>query len=291
MLEEELWEHHAARSGTRHRPQNWAASAAEGQEDDLQPESWHRACCDFLKFLRSAIPAGGKTLRVCCGGLTLQDALALAENGDVVELAPGAYQQQIVLSRAITLVGAHRDCVEIGGVRVSPEAGGVVIASLTIASRSPSRQLTSAGESADEAAPPALHVIAGETHVMNCNIRGEKGILALGGVCKVSCCDIQVQQCCFCGTGELADCRLEGHKELTSGNDFGADTVLSLQSGYSTVKNCVVHGHGVDVGVWLHAGAKCEVEDSDIKALSYGVLVESSRSHAEVSRLMLHNCR
>ena len=276
--EEELWEELFVRAGRRFRPAGWAAASAEGEEYRLEPSSWcaaFGASCPWTGTMRS-----GRTWRVHSGGLGLAAALEIAHDGDVVQLAPGLYRQHLVLARSIMLIGVNRDCVEVGSVRT--EAEGAVLACLTV---------TGGPEEQSREHVAAVQVSTGTLRLLDCTVRGVNAVQVKSGTCHASCCDIQARHCCFEGAGELDACRLTGRAEMSLANHAGAQAVVHCRRGACRVTNCVLDGQSTDVGVWVSAGAKCEVTDSDVKAMSYGFLVEGSRSFPRVSRLKIENSR
>jgi hypothetical protein len=216
--EETLWEELFIRSGLRFRPPQWAALAAEGVEDGLEPDSWRLAFQNYLFFAFTpwqSLPAHlghgilgprGRLLRVHSAGLDLQQALALADNGDIIELAPGIYKEHVILSKEVRLIGVNRDCVEIFG-SVFVEADNVTIASLCIIGTE--LESGAGAEEGEVEDMPAVRVAAGALQIFDCDIRGAKGIEVEKGFCNISKCDIQVQGSCFQGVGHLDSCRLQ----------------------------------------------------------------------------------
>jgi hypothetical protein len=218
--EETLWEELFVRSGLRFRPPHWAAHAAEGAEDELEPDSWRLAFQNHLLFAFTpwqSLPAHlghgilgprGRLLRVHSAGLDLQQALALADNGDIIELAPGIYKEHVTLSKEVWLIGVNRDCVEIfGSVFVEADNVTITIASLRIIGHA--LEIGAGAEEGEIADMPAVRVAAGTLQIFDCDIRGAKGIEVEKGFCNVSKCDIQVQDSCFEGVGHLDSCRLQ----------------------------------------------------------------------------------
>ena len=285
--EEALWEHLFVRSGMRFRPPGWATASSAGYEDELMPDSWRLAFRDCLKL---TIPASrGRRLRISSGGLTIQQALELAKVGDVLELAPGFYPP-IIVSKAVTIVGLNRDCVEIEGVKI--EADGVTIASLTILGKHLDVGSTSDSSVELLEESSAVTVSAKNVRITDCSIRGDQGIDVREGICQVLTCDILVRHCCFWGSGELTCCRLEDQSQhLQSHNLHGRRdySIVSFRQGNNAVTNCLVDGS--NIGVRVERGAYCHVADSVITANAYGISVQGSQNSPSSSRLLLENSR
>ena len=286
--EEPLWELLSVRSGLRYRPAHWAASSAAGDEDELEPDSWRLAFVNHAFLVQGRAPElpGGllspRKFRVCSGALELPEALSLALDGDTVELQPGSYPP-VVLSRAISLIGSNRDCVEVRGISVQAE--GVTVAGLTIF----------AGK-AD--APPeakndvsAIRMLCGSARILDCNIRGHRGIeVAKGATAVLFSCDVEAQTCCFQGAGELDSCRLQGMKTL-SNSDAKYASVVDFRQGNSRLKNCIVDGRDMNVGLKLRCCASVEVLDSDITARHYGISTQGCQHQRVSTSVLVHNSR
>ena len=302
--EEALWELLFVRCGLRFRPAHWAASAADGEEDELEPASWRKA---FLAHklqiqgqglhscLVAPVQPGVKRFQVCSGSLALPQALAQAADGDIIELAPGCYPP-VIVSRPVFLVGMHRDCVEVAGICV--RAGGVTAACITIArSKSPVNaewEATGEGAPAHSGDDSAVRVLAGSLRIFDCNIAGRQGIdVEKGASCLVQGCDIEAERCCFRGTGDLDSCRLKGLEQLhamSSEQDQAASMIADFLQGRSRVLNCIVDSQSIRVGLKLRSSASVEVIDSDIRAWCYGVSAQGCRHH-EATSLILHSSR
>jgi len=282
--EEALWEFFYVRVGARYRPLLWASHAAAGECDELQPDSWRQAYVESLPL--SSMKPGGRQWHVHSRGQTLMQALDMAAAGDVIVLAPGLYPH-ITLLRAVTLVGINRDCVEVASI--CAETDGAMIACLTVSTALKS----AAGTEVAAERLPAVRVAQGGLRIFDCNIRGERGVNVEKGICNMSNCDVQVSQCCFHGVGELVACRLEGNSQmdLSPHTRSGTEAVASFPHGCSRITNCLINGHNTDVGIWIHAGAVCEVRDCDITASSYGILAEGARGSGSKSCLLLSGCR
>ena len=290
--EEALWEALFVRAGARLRPPGaWAAAAAAAAEDELAPGSWWEALRDYVRHPSVGSLVLGpsrRRLRVSSGALALHHALERAESGDVIELAPGVYPQRITLSRAITLVGDSRDCVQVGSVLA--EADGVTLARLTILGTVlPSTEDEAAG--GVPAAQPAFCVSAGSARVYDCNLRGAWGIEVEAGACRVFSCDIEAQRSCFRGAGELDACRLEICAPVSTIALPGTEVQAALvfRTGKSRLVNCLVESGSV--GVHVESGASCEIKDCDIQATNYGVSVQGSRNAQDCAYLLLQNSR
>jgi hypothetical protein len=292
--EEALWEALFVRAGARLRPPGaWAAAAAAAAEDELAPGSWWEAFRDYVRHpsVGSLVLNPGpsrRRLRVASGALALNHALERAESGDVIELAPGVYPQRITLSRAITLVGDSRDCVQVGSVLA--EADGVTLARLTILGTVlPSTEDEAAG--GVPAAQPAFCVSAGSARVYDCNLRGAWGIEVEVGSCQVFSCDIEAQRACFRGAGELDACRLEICAPVSAIALPGTEVQAALvfRTGKSRLANCLVEGGSV--GVHVEGGASCEIKDCDIQATNYGISVQGLRNAQDCAHLLLQNSR
>ena len=299
--EEALWEALFVRAGARLRPPGvWAAAAAAGADDELLLEhgSWRAA---FRAYHLGPLGAdllvrcpSRKRLRVASGALGLQQALALAQGGDIIELAPGAYPQHITLSRAVTLVGDSRDCVQVGSVRA--EADGVTLARLTIVGALPEMTRAQAEAAGGVAAPPepAVCVSAGTALIFDCNLRGMRGVEVEAGSCRVLSCDVQTQHACFRGAGDLDRCRLETRASAAAGAlahaSADAQTAVVFGKGRSRLTNCLVEGG--NVGVHVESGASSKIRDCDIQATDYGVSVHGSNSlYDHAAHLLLEDSR
>jgi hypothetical protein len=292
--EEALWEALFVRAGARFRPSGvWAAAAAAATDDELAPGSWWEAFRDYVRHpsVGSLVLNPGpskRRLRVASGALALHQALERAESGDVIELAPGVYPQCITLSRAITLVGDCRDCVQVGSVLT--EVDGVTLARLTILG---TVQTSTEAEAAGgmPVMQPAVCVSAGSARVYDCNLRGAWGIEVEAGACHVFCCDIEAQHACFRGAGEIDACRLEICAPASAVALPGTEVQAALvfRTGKSRLANCLVEG-GSD-GVHVQSGASCQIRDCDIQAKNCGVSVQGSRNAQDCAHLLLQNSR
>ncbi|MEU3019265.1 right-handed parallel beta-helix repeat-containing protein [Nocardiopsis sp. NPDC007018] len=222
------------------------------------------------RHVRAVDPSGGAEFR------TIGEALAAASDGAVLSLAPGRYDEKLVLSRVVTLMAAEGPgTVEIlcsSGSAVTSVAEAVKLTGLVLRGR-------------DKEAP-VVDAAAGQVELADCEVEGsswaavlarDKGALALRG-CTVRCGEgagivVTSEQ-----TSVIEDCVIE---------DVGTSGVVINDKGAPEVRRCTIRDAGAN-GIYAAGGGAGHISDCTVSGTTKAAVVIDEHAATRLSGLRVH---
>ncbi|MFE0267839.1 right-handed parallel beta-helix repeat-containing protein [Nocardiopsis alba] len=223
------------------------------------------------RHVRAVDPSGGAEFR------TIGEALAGAGDGAVLSLAPGRYDEQLVLSRVVTLMAADGPgTVEIlcsSGTAVTSVAEAVKLTGLVLRGR-------------DKEAP-VVDVAAGQVELADCEVEGsawaavlarDSGALALRG-CTVRCGEgagivVTSEQ-----ISVIEDCVIE---------DVGTSGVVINDKGAPEVRRCTIRDAGAN-GIYAAGGGAGHISDCTVSGTTKAAVVIDEHAATGLSGLRVHS--
>nr|WP_221382674.1 right-handed parallel beta-helix repeat-containing protein [Actinoplanes polyasparticus] len=213
------------------------------------------------------------------GYRTLGAALAVASDGAVVNVRPGTYQENVILTRIVTIRAENGP----GTVRIAPPSG------IPVALVAESAALNGLSVRAADQQSPAVALTAGQLSVTECELEAaawtavfvrDRGSLIMR--------DSRVTNAAGAGvvvtsnTGStLADCRVE---------DLGTSGVVVAEHGNLQVLACVVR-EAKGNGICINGHGTILVEDTEISGTGKPAFAAEQQSEAVVRRLTVREAR
>ncbi|MBQ1082304.1 MULTISPECIES: right-handed parallel beta-helix repeat-containing protein [unclassified Nocardiopsis] len=219
------------------------------------------------RHVRAVDPTGGAEFR------TIGEALAGASDGAVLSLAPGRYDEQLVLSRVVTLMAAEGPgTVEIlcsSGTAVTSVAEAVKLTGLVLRGR--------------DSEAPVVDAAAGQVELADCEVEGAawaavlargEGALALRG-CTVRCSAGAGIVVTSPQTSVIEDCVIE---------DVGTSGVVINDKGAPEVRRCTIRDAGAN-GVYAAGSGAGHISDCTVSGTTKAAVVVDEHAATGLSDL------
>ncbi|GAB3476603.1 right-handed parallel beta-helix repeat-containing protein [Nocardiopsis coralliicola] len=223
------------------------------------------------RHVRAVDPSGGAEFR------TIGEALAAAGDGAVLSLAPGRYDEQLVLTRVVTLLAADGP----GTVEILSSTGS------TITSIAEAVKLTGLTLRGRDTEAPVIDSAAGQVELADCEVEGaawaavlarDDGALALRG-CTVRC---------TAGAGivvtsphgsVIEDCLIE---------DIATSGIVINDKGAPHVRRCTVRDAGAN-GIYAAGSGAGHISDCTITGTAKPAIVLDEHAATTLSDLTVRN--
>lgn len=212
--------------------------------------------------------------------LSLKVAVRQAAPGAVIRVLPGMYRENVILDKAITLIGeGPREAIAIEGINgpgLVISADGVRLENLSL--------VVGVGSAVPEIS--AVEVTSGQTLVVGCHIESHRGpgIIASGPATRLSVVDCQVQKC----EGPGVSARAGAHVvlESTSMLECRAGGVELQHGSQVHLKACRVQRCG-PAGLLVLEGGQAQADDTDFSELEGSAVhvLKSGSVHLRQCRL------
>ncbi|MFE0023572.1 right-handed parallel beta-helix repeat-containing protein [Amycolatopsis sp. NPDC059021] len=208
---------------------------------------------------------------------TIGAALAAAGDGATITVHPGRYEENLVVSRLVTLVAQDGD----GSVEVHARTGTV----LTVDAES--LQVNGFALSADDTQVAAVDVVRGEAAFDGCAVHGASwtaliarasGSLAMRG-CRVTNPG---------GAGIVIASPAQSTIEDTEITDTASSGVVIAEQGAARIRRCSADGVRGN-GICVNGQGTVVVEDCDIRGAAKPAMVVEHQGRATVTRLRVRD--
>ncbi|WP_331745249.1 right-handed parallel beta-helix repeat-containing protein [Streptomyces mirabilis] len=204
---------------------------------------------------------------------TVSQALAAAEEGALISIAPGTYQEALTLNRAVTL-SADGDP---GSVRLESPVGSTVVVDAEAVQLS---GLTLAGSDANAA---VVDVRRGQAALDGCTVMGN----AWAAVIAWQDGQLAMRDCRASnpgGAGIVVTAPTANTMERTTLTDLGSSAVVVAENGRLTVRGCVLERVGGN-GICVNGQGVVTVESTTVTKSEKPAVVVEQQAKAELMRV------
>ncbi|WP_017607062.1 right-handed parallel beta-helix repeat-containing protein [Nocardiopsis xinjiangensis] len=219
------------------------------------------------RHVRAVDPAGGAEFR------TIGEALAAAGDGDVLSLAPGRYEEQLVLTRVVTLVAEEGpgtvEILSASGTAVTSVAEAVKLNGLLLRGRDPEA--------------PVVDAAAGQIELADCEVEGAAwaAVLARGdGALALRGCTVR----CTIGAGIVVTSARPSVIEDCVVEDVGTSGVVINDKGAPEVHRCTIRDTGAN-GVYAAGSGAGRISDCTISGTAKPAVVIDEHAATALSGL------
>ncbi|GAA1908995.1 right-handed parallel beta-helix repeat-containing protein [Streptantibioticus ferralitis] len=205
---------------------------------------------------------------------TVSQALAAAQDGALIAIAPGTYTESLTLSRAVTL-SADGDP---GSVRLESPMGSTVVVDAEAVQLS---GLTLYGSDANAA---VLDIRRGQAAIDGCTVAGSK---AWAAVIAWQSGQLAARDCAVTnpgGAGIVVTAATANTVERTTAADLGSSAVVVAENGRLTVRDCTVERVGGN-GICANGQGTVTVENTTVAASQKPAIVVEQQARAELMRV------
>ncbi|EKX44891.1 hypothetical protein GUITHDRAFT_139497 [Guillardia theta CCMP2712] len=268
---EELWRRKCLECGLRRSSSLWVTEDCEsrvgggGGEGEGEIVSSRRQCLEYFKL---NIFEGRRYVEVRGGTEGLLDAMTRCQQECVLLLHPGYYSGSWKIKANTVIIGLNRKSVVLENLQTL--GNDIEVNNVTIGN-------SHAGAAESSNVEYSFHSQHHGTIIRNCDIKGDGGILsAEDSSCLVENCDFETACVSFKGNGVIRDSMFV-HQASQRQRYQKSPSIIFYGRG-NQLLNSVVHGKYISV--LATAGSHCEVGQCNIKAGTYGIFVNGSKSKA-----------
>ncbi|GHC72869.1 hypothetical protein GCM10007079_06360 [Nocardiopsis terrae] len=222
------------------------------------------------RHVRAVDPSGGAEFR------TIGEALAAAGDGAVLSLAPGRYDERLVLTRVVTLMAAEGPgTVEVlcsSGSAVTSVAEAVKLTGLVLRGRDPEA--------------PVVDAAAGQVELADCEVEGAAwaAVLARGeGALALRGCTVR----CTVGAGIVVTSAQPSVIEDCLIEDVGTSGVVINDRGAPEVRRCTIRDAGAN-GLYAAGGGAGHISDCTVSGTAKAAVVIEEHAATGLSGLRVH---
>ncbi|WP_026120072.1 right-handed parallel beta-helix repeat-containing protein [Nocardiopsis potens] len=221
--------------------------------------------------MRTVDPSGGADYR------TIGEAVAAAGDGAVLSLAPGRYDEKLVLTRVVTLMAAE----EPGSVELLSSEGSV------ITSIAEAVKLTGLVLRGRDSEAPVVDAAAGQVELADCRVDGaawaavlarDEGAVALRG-CRVTCTEGAGIVVTSAQPSVIEDCVIE---------DVATSGLVINERGAPQVRRCTIRDAGGN-GIYAAGGGAGLVEECEVSGTAKPAVAVDEHAAPELVRLRVHD--
>ncbi|WP_184397566.1 right-handed parallel beta-helix repeat-containing protein [Nocardiopsis composta] len=221
--------------------------------------------------MRTVDPSGGAEYR------SIGEAVAAASDGAVLSLAPGRYDEKLVLTRVVTLMAAE----EPGSVELLCSEGSV------ITSVAEAVKLTGLVLRGRDPEAPVVDAAAGQVELAECRVDGaawaavlarDEGAVALRD-CRVTCSEGAGIVVTSAQPSVIEDCVIE---------DVATSGLVINERGAPRVRRCTIRDAGGN-GVYAAGGGAGLVEDCEVTGTGKPAVAVDEHAAPELVRLRVHD--
>ncbi|HET6503784.1 MAG TPA: right-handed parallel beta-helix repeat-containing protein [Amycolatopsis sp.] len=207
------------------------------------------------------------------GHRSIADALAVASDGAVIVVGSGQYNENLVLTKAVTITAGEGP----GTVRVVADSGAAVVLTAPFAA------LTGLVIEATDGENPAVFTSNGQLSVTECELKASGWTTAYameGGSLLMRDCRVGNPA----GAGVVVTSDAANVMDACQLNDFGTSAIVVAGSGQLTVRSCAV-SETKGNGICLNGQGRITVEDTRISGTVNPAVAVEQQASATVSRL------
>eukprot|EP00960_Hanusia_phi_P048878 759214-Hanusia_phi.AAC.2 len=274
----ELWRKKNVECGSR-RCRCWLTEEYE-TEANIEAEIYSaRQLC--MQYFKCNIFNGRRWLEVKEGSEGLSKALNMLHQYSVLLLHPGHYSGTWKLEANTIIIGLSREGVILHKVLVLGD--NVVINNVTIGtSHERGNQSTDHDFS--------LHCQHRGAIIRNCDIKGDEGLQSEeDSRCLVENCNFETKHTAFKGNGVIKDSMIS--QQICQNQPYQKTPAIIFYGQGNQLTSSMVNGNFISV--LASAGSHCEVCQSNIKAGTYGILVNGSKKKGTtltICETWVHGC-